>query len=97
MVRDGTKEQRKDERMKVFKAGTEYTARSIGDYKCIFRFTVTGRSKRFITVLDHLDKVTRRVGIMEYNGGETAFPAGRFSFAPIIRAEEHDNSAPEAK
>jgi len=67
-----------------FEVGKEYKVRSVGDHDCIFSFTVTGRSNKFIMI--NGEGRTRRVGITIYDGAETALPLGKFSMAPIIRA-----------
>jgi len=73
----------------TFNPGITYTARSIGDHNCVFRFTVIKRTAKFITVTSKMSGV-QRVGISDWDGVESAFPEGKFSMAPIIRADRFE-------
>lgn len=68
-----------------FEVGDELTARSAGDYDCVWRFTVTKRTARFIT-LEQDSGETMRVGVREHDGEEWASPFGSYSLAPVVRA-----------
>jgi hypothetical protein len=69
-----------------FTAGNTYTQRSICDSNCVFSFRVVSRTAKTMQ-LDSGDGVTRRVGIkFDREGCEFAFPLGRYSMAPTIRA-----------
>lgn len=70
----------------AFQVGSTYEARSACDYDCVWTFTVTARTARFITIVDR-DRETRRVGVRVWNGVESASPLGTYSMAPVIRAE----------
>lgn len=68
-----------------FQIGTEYQCRSIGDHECIFSFTVTKRTAKFITIDSTFGEA--RVGVRpDWEGNEIASPLGRYSMSPIIRA-----------
>jgi len=71
---------------KTFTTGTDYTCRSICDYDCVWTFTVTKRTAKFITIIGR-DGETSRVGVkLGSDGNEYASPLGSFSMSPIIRA-----------
>jgi hypothetical protein len=76
----------------TFQVGTTYTTRSAADSNCIFRFTVTKRTAKFITVLrdNGADGELIRVGVKTDERGEWALPLGSFSMAPVIRADRVD-------
>ena len=81
-----------------FSVGATYSARSIGDSNCVFAFTVTARTRHFITIDSAMFEEPRRVGLFYRDGGcdcggdclreEAARPLGRFSMAPTIYAGE---------
>ncbi len=70
----------------TFEIGTTYEARSACDYDCIFRFTVTKRTAKFITVDNSMGE-TKRVGIKTWDGVEAALPLDSYSMAPVIKAD----------
>lgn len=70
-----------------FQPGLKYSARSVCDYNCIWTFTVVKRTAKFITIEDKFGEVTR-VGVSEWDGAETAYPFGKYSMCPSIRADE---------
>lgn len=74
--------------MTKFTPGTIYATRSICDYNCVFSFTVVRRTAKFITIEDKFGEA-KRVGVSEgYDGGyEIAYPLGKFSMAPLLRAD----------
>ena len=76
----------------AFVAGRTNTARSIGDSDCVFRFTVSARSARFITLEPDgvHNRRAHRVGIVIRDGVECAYPLGRYSMAPVIRADRSE-------
>ena len=72
----------------VFQIGETYYARSIGDSDCVFTWTVTARTARFVTFTVFGEE--RRVGVSTENPyveGEVAYPLGRYSMAPMARAD----------
>lgn len=68
-----------------FEVGQQVTARSAGDYDCIWTFTVTKRTKCFVTLTEDSGEV-HRVGVREHDGEEWASPFGTYSMAPVVRA-----------
>ncbi len=68
----------------TFTVGETVSTRSIGDHNCIFRFTVTARTAKFVTLDDGYD--TYRVGIKASGGLEYAMPYGNYSMAPVVYA-----------
>lgn len=70
----------------TFKVGATYSARSLCDYDCIWTWTVTKRTAKFITLADDRGEV-RRVGVSVWDGAEIARPFGSYSMAPSIHAD----------
>lgn len=71
----------------TFQVGTRYACRSLGDHECVWAFTVTKRSARFVTLTAD-DGETRRVGIRVVQGVEACSPLGTYSLAPVLTAEK---------
>ncbi len=73
-----------------FETGTTYTARSIGDLNCVFEFTVTKRTARFVTLSGEGQAAKRckiKIDVEGPENVEFAFPFGRYSMAPVIKAD----------
>jgi hypothetical protein len=68
----------------AFQVGTTYAVRSMCDWDTVFRYTVTARTAKFITVDDGYS--TRRVGVTITDGVEKAKPEGTYSMCPVISA-----------
>jgi len=69
----------------TFTADDELACRFIGDHNCIYRFTVLGRTAKFVT-LSHYGK-TLRVGIkVDRDGNEFCYPLGTYANCPTLRA-----------
>ena len=73
--------------MAKFEIGLTYSTRSACDHECVFSWTVTARTAKFVTLEDRHGEVSR-VGVSVYDGEETCYPSGRYSMAPSIRAGE---------
>jgi hypothetical protein len=71
--------------MTKFEVGKSYVTRSIGDHDCRWSFEVVGRTEKMITV--SADGETKKLKVGVYDGVETAYPLGRYSMAPVIRAD----------
>lgn len=78
-----------------FTVGTTYTTGEGRDY--VWRFRVTGRSARFVTVEDTLTGEARRVGVRVHNGTEVALPLGTYAQAPGIAADRPYSEPPPGK
>jgi len=76
--------------MQQFEVGKTYTARSVCNSDCVFSFTVTKRTAKFITTVNSMGEERRsKVQTHEIFGDtETVRPLGGYSMAPIIRADE---------
>jgi hypothetical protein len=70
----------------TFQPGQTVACRSLGDYNCVWVFTVVKRTAKFVTLEDTSGKL-RRVGVYEYDGAEACKPFGRYSMAPTLRAD----------
>lgn len=71
-----------------FEVGKTYWCRSIGDADCIFRFTITRRARGLVEFRAHGE--TRHCRPTVRDGVEQIFPLGRYSMAPVLRADRHD-------
>lgn len=70
--------------MKTIKKGQTLTARSIGDYDCIFSVEVLERNKSFVTV-KYRNEV-KRCKVRVYENTEFIYALGQYSMAPMFRA-----------
>ena len=70
---------------KTFQVGETYSTRSACDHECVFSFTVISRTAKFIQVEDKHGRVSR-CKVQIWDGNESAYPMGRYSMAPCIRA-----------
>lgn len=86
------------EEIKRFEVGKTYQTRSICNNDCIISITVTARTDKTITVIEHGE--TKRLRIneksTEYHKAETVYPWGHYSMAPQIHADEVVNPEPPA-
>lgn len=74
-----------------FKIGEQVAARSLCDWDSIFRFTVTSRTAKFVT-LDYFGQ-PKRVAIRVRDGREYCYPLGTHSMAVSVSAGVNiDNS-----
>lgn len=77
--------------MTKFEVGKTYATRSIGDYDCIFTFTVLSRTAKFVTLRTTNDEEMRR-GVRTspvFPNTEVCDPFGRYSMSPVLIAERH--------
>lgn len=70
-----------------FQVGQKLSTRSIGDHECIFRAEVLKRTAKTLTINDRIDGTFKRCKIHMNNGIEFIYPYGRYSLAPIFKAE----------
>lgn len=69
----------------TIKTGQTLTARSICDYDCIYSVQVLERKGGFATVKAQGN--IRRVKVMNTGDGEFIYALGKYSMAPIFRAD----------
>ena len=74
----------------TFQIGQSYSARSASDHNTIYRWVVTKRTAKFITVETKWGDIAR-VGVQVWDGVERAEPFGRYSFSPTIFANRPDS------
>ena len=67
--------------MQTFQVGQRYTTRSACDRDCVFGLVVASRTAKTIKTTSGK---TLRISI--YDGAEVVWPQGKYSMAPIIRA-----------
>jgi hypothetical protein len=70
--------------MKTIQAGQTITGRSVCDSECIFSATVDARKGGFATI--KFQGNTKRVKIHAMDDCEFVFPCGRYSMAPVLKA-----------
>lgn len=68
----------------TIEAGKVITARSIGDWDCIFSATVISRKGNFVT-LDLRNEIVRKMVKKDSNGNEYVLALGNYSMAPMFR------------
>lgn len=74
--------------LKTFEVGSIYSCRSTGDSDCIWRFVVTARTDKTVTLIDdELKTMSRRVSPSWDKTCEIVRPFGSYSMAPILHAE----------
>lgn len=69
-----------------FIVGTQLQCRSLGDYDCIYRFTVLKRTSKFVT-LKYYDQELRVAIRKGSDGREYCYPLGRHSMSSMLYAE----------
>lgn len=74
--------------MLKFQPGRTYTARSIGDHDCVFKFTVVARTAHMVTLRSDRGDKARKVRI--WDGVECLDPLGRYSMSPVLRADRFE-------
>ena len=70
--------------MKKFEVNKKYYGTSACDHNCIFELVVLARTEKSIKVLFENKIKTLKLHNCD---GEFVFPLGRYSMAPVIRAE----------
>lgn len=73
--------------MTKFEPGRTYSCRSICDHNCIFTFEVIARTDKTVTIKGPLASGTGRRKVREWDGVECIDPLGRYSMAPVLRAD----------
>jgi hypothetical protein len=70
-----------------FEVGRTYWCRSAADHNCVWHFTVTARTAKFITIRDRWGEESR-VGVRVWaaDNEERAKPLGTFSMSPTLTA-----------
>lgn len=75
-----------EESAKQFVIGQKLAVRSLGDWDCVFRFSVAKRSAKFVTLLYH--GIEHKVAIRHWTDGvEYCYPLGLHSMAPLLRCD----------
>lgn len=73
-----------------FEVGRTYSTRSLGDWDCIYTWTVVARTAKFVTT-QYMADPPKRTGIYVYDGIERTRPFGDYSMAPSIGADRPDD------
>lgn len=73
-----------------FQVGRVYCCRLVTNYDTELRYMVVSRTAKYITV-ERLDAVeTKRLGVRVWDGVELCNPWGRYSMAPVLRADREE-------
>ena len=86
----------------TFEVGRTYECRSMADYDCIWRYTVTARTAQTVTLQEVVADIgpdglvdmpapgekARRRKVSTWRGVETCMPHGRYSLAAILSADK---------
>ena len=70
----------------TFNTGASYTATSACDSDCVWTFTVTARTAKFVTLACDSGE-SMRVGVRTHDGVEYCAPFGTYSMAPSLAAD----------
>lgn len=71
-----------------FVAGLTYSGHSIGDYNCVWLYTVISRTAKQVTLQEvGSSKPSKRFGTRLYNGIEHCSPHGRYSMSLSLAAD----------
>lgn len=70
-----------------FETGRTYYVPSLRDQTFQWRFTVTARTARTVTVVEDGEVAAHRRRVRVIDGIEQIDPLGRYSLAPILRAD----------
>ena len=76
--------------MTKFNVGQTYSTRSIGDWNCIFSFTILARTAKTVTV--NVSGKTVKRGLSVWEDVEQFKPFGTYSMCAIISADDKDLS-----
>ena len=73
-----------------FKPGKTYSMRSICDHDCIWHCEIISRTAKFVTLKIEGDRTVVRCGVTEMDDSERCYPSGKYSMAPVLRAESKE-------
>ena len=75
--------------MKAFEIGKEYSMKSACDHNCVWTFKVISRTEKTVKITDGKETKTCKIiaKVSEWAGAESVYPFGRYSMAPVLRAE----------
>ena len=71
----------------TFQIGSSYFGRFIGDADATFTVKILSRTAKTVTIQGPQGIAQHRVS-RDHKGGETIYPFGKFSMAPVCRAEQ---------
>ena len=77
-----------------FQTGKKYYTRSVGDYNCIYEYTVVSRTEKTITLSNPSFEKPQRKKVYLYEGVEHCRPEGSYSMAPILGADKIQEEEP---
>ena len=66
-----------------------YSTRSSCNHECVYTFKIIKRTEKNVWILEAGEKEIIRRKIIMYEGVETTYPLGKYSMAPILRADKN--------
>ena len=96
-MKNENKKNDQNNNLATFEVGQTYQMRSVGDYNCVWSFTVVKRTAKTITLEGDTEQpgtISRRV--YEFQGVEQVRPFGSYSMCPILGADKVAGEAPAA-
>ena len=74
--------------MKQFEVGKRYMMRSACDHECVWKYEVIARTAKQVTLkAENGEEIKCRINDKIDPWNEVVFPLGRYSMAPLLRAE----------
>lgn len=75
--------------MKTFEIGKTYTSRFITDSNCKLEIKILSRTAKRIKFFNPVDERESTVSVKVVDGVEIAYPLGKYSMAPTLKADRH--------
>lgn len=74
-----------------FLINSTYSTRSSCNHECVYTFAIIKRTFKSVWILEAGEKEIIRKKIIMHEGVETIYPLGKYSMAPILRADKNIN------
>jgi len=68
-----------------------YSTRSSCNHECVYTFKIIKRTEKSVWIIEVGEKEIIRRKVIMYEGIETIYPLGKYSMAPILRADKNIN------
>ena len=75
-------------KMVKFEEYKTYTNNFIGDAELFFDYSIARRTDKFAWIIGKNEREIKRVKIHIYNDVEYVYPMGRYSMAPVLKADK---------
>ena len=74
-----------------------YSTRSSCNHECVYTFKIIKRTEKNVWIIEAGEKEIIRRKIIMCEGIETIFPLGKYSMAPVLRANKNINTPTEKR